>query len=176
MDNNERRSITKENAPSGVRSAFNDRWGDFGRKDPFDELMSKIEQTQPPQPNEQQAPAPKQEEFDRPEATKGSFSLKEKLLTTLGFFGGILWFFVLGLICFLPLAMIGTSFWVNLLLFGIMYFIPSTSGIFWVWGLVCAIQGQQDIWAIIYYVLFVVLFLPYFISVIANLIRAFIEG
>lgn len=101
--------------------------------------------------------------------------MKEKLFNTFGIFGGILWFLILGFIFFMPLAMIGASFWLNALLFTIMYFAPSTSVIFWVWGLVCAIKGQQDMWAIIYYVLFAVMFIPYFISVVINLIRAFVE-
>ena len=97
--------------------------------------------------------------------------MKDRLINTFGALGGILWLLILGLNYFLPLAMIGASPWVNLLLFAVLFFIPSTSVIFWVWGLVCAIQGQQDAWAIIYYVLFVVAFLPYFISTILNLIR-----
>ena len=100
------------------------------------------------------------------------FTMKDKLISTLGVFGGIIWFLVSALISFLPLAMIGGSFWLNLLFFAILFFIPSTSAIFWVWGLVCAIQGQQDAWAIVYYVLFVVAFLPYFVSTILGLIRA----
>jgi hypothetical protein len=103
------------------------------------------------------------------------FIMKEKLLTTLGIFGGILWFFVTGLIYFLPFLMIRASFWLNLLLVGIVYFVPSTSVIFWVWGLVCAIQGQQDVWAIIYYVLFAVMFIPYFISLVCDLIGKLFE-
>ena len=96
--------------------------------------------------------------------------MKEKLLNTLGIFGGILWFIVSALIYVLPFVMIGASFWVNLLLFGIVYFFPYTSAIFWVWGLVCAIQGPQDVWAIIYYVLFVIAFIPFFVSIITNLL------
>lgn len=101
--------------------------------------------------------------------------MKEKLLTSLGIFGGILWFAVSGLIYFLPFVMIRASSWLNLLLVGIVYFAPSTSVIFWIWGLVCAIQGRQDVWTIIYYVLFAVLFLPYYIGVIGELIRSILD-
>ena len=96
--------------------------------------------------------------------------MKDKLLNTLGAFGGILWFALSALIYVLPFVMIGGSFFLNLLLFGIVYFIPSTSVIFWVWGLVCAIQGPQDVWAIIYYILFVIAFVPFFASIITNLL------
>ena len=101
--------------------------------------------------------------------------MKEKLFNTFGILGAIGWFFLIGLICFLPLAMIGGSFWLNLLLFCIMYFFPPSSLIFWIWGLVCALQGQQDIWAIIYYVLFTVIFLPYFIISVLDLIRTLVR-
>lgn len=96
--------------------------------------------------------------------------MKEKLLNAFGTFGGILWFIVSALIYVLPFVMIGASFWLNLLLFGIVYFIPSTSIIFWVWGLVCAIQGPQDVWAIIYYIIFAVAFIPFFVSTILELL------
>lgn len=96
--------------------------------------------------------------------------MKEKLLNAFGTFGGILWFIVSALVYVLPFVMIGGSFWLNLLLFGIVYFIPSSSIIFWVWGLVCAIQGQQDVWAIVYYIIFAVAFIPFFVSIIADLL------
>ena len=97
--------------------------------------------------------------------------MKEKLLNSLGYVGGIIWFIVSSLIYVLPFVMIGASFWLNLLLFSIVYFFPASSVIFWIWGLVCAIQGPQDVWAIAYYILFAVLFLPFFVSIISSLVR-----
>ena len=96
--------------------------------------------------------------------------MKEKLLNSLGIFGVIIWWLISGFIAFLPLAMIGGSFWLNLLLFNIIFFIPSSSVVFWIWGLVCAINGSQDAWAIVYYVLFAVLFLPYFLSTFISML------
>lgn len=97
--------------------------------------------------------------------------MKEKLVNALGVFGGILWFVVSSLIYVLPFVMIGGSFWLTALLITIVYFFPISSVIFWVWGLVCAILGPQDVFAIIYYVAFAILFLPFFISIISDLIR-----
>lgn len=94
--------------------------------------------------------------------------MKNKLLNSLGSFGVILWYLLSILIAVIPIVMIGKSFLVNLLLFSIIQFIPATSGLFWIWGLVCAIRGPQDIIAIIYYVLFVVMFLPYFVSFVLS--------
>lgn len=97
--------------------------------------------------------------------------MKEKLLNTLGALGVILWFIVSALVRVLPFVMIGGSFWLTLLLIIIAYFIPTSSIVFWSWGLVCAIQGPQDVWAIIYYVLFVILFIPFFIDAVCKLIE-----
>ena len=96
-------------------------------------------------------------------------NIKEKLQTTLGTIGGILFYLVSLTIYILPLVMIGASFWWDLLFFAILYFFPVSSIVFWIWGLVCAITGPQDAWAIIYYVLFVVMWIPFFFSSIAEL-------
>ena len=95
--------------------------------------------------------------------------MKEKLMNALGTAGIILWYLVSLLIAIIPFVMIGASFLLNLLFFGIVQFFPASSVAFWIWGLVCAIKGPQDAWAIIYYVLFVIMFLPFFISTILNL-------
>lgn len=95
--------------------------------------------------------------------------MKDKLMGALGAVGFILWLLLSILVYVLPFVMIGASFWVNLILFGIVYFFPPSSIVFWIWGLVCAIQGVQDIWAIIYYVLFAIAFVPFFISTILEL-------
>lgn len=97
--------------------------------------------------------------------------MKDKLIGALGSVGLILWHLLSLIIAVMPLVMIGASFWLNLLLLAVIQFIPATSGLFWVWGLVCAIRGPQDIIAIIYYVLFVIMFLPFFISSILSIFR-----
>lgn len=102
--------------------------------------------------------------------------MKEKLHNILGGFGAAVYFIISILVSVLPFVMIGASFWLNLLFFGIVQFIPAASAIFWVWGLVAAINGVQDIFAIIYYVLFVVMFLPFFISIILDFLGAFFKN
>lgn len=94
--------------------------------------------------------------------------MKDKLMNTLGAIGVGLWYLVSLLIAVMPLVMIGAPFLLKLLLIAIVQFIPATSGIFWVWGLICAIRGPQDIIAIIYYVLFAIIFLPFFISTVLD--------
>lgn len=95
--------------------------------------------------------------------------MKEKLMNALGTAGIILWYLVSLLIAIIPFVMIGASLLLNLLFFGIVQFFPASSVVFWIWGLVCAIKGPQDAWAIIYYVLFVIMFLPFFVSTILSL-------
>ena len=97
--------------------------------------------------------------------------MKDKLMNSLGVVGLILWYAVTAIIYILPFVMIGASFWLNLLFFGIVQFFPPASIIFWICGLVCAINGEQDIWAIIYYVLFVIMFLPFFFSAVLDIFK-----
>lgn len=97
--------------------------------------------------------------------------MKEKLMNALGTVGIIIWYLGSIIVSIIPFVMIGASFWLNLLFFGIVQFFPASSVIFWIWGLVCAIQGQQDVWAIIYYVLFVIMFLPFFVSTVLDIFQ-----
>lgn len=90
-------------------------------------------------------------------------SLKEVGLNTLGCIGIIGVFLLRILIAVLPFVMIGGGFLLTLLLTTIECIFPLTTVIFWVWGLVCAIQGVQDIWAIMFYIAFVVIWIPFFI-------------
>ena len=101
--------------------------------------------------------------------TADATNLKDKLINTLGSTGIILWYLICLLIAVMPLVMIDASFLLNLLLLAIMLFVPATSAFFWIWGLICAICGPQDAIAIIYYVLFVIMFLPVFINLVLNL-------
>ena len=97
--------------------------------------------------------------------------MKDKLMNALGAVGIGLWYLVSLLVAVIPLVMIDAPFLLNLLLLAIVLFIPASSGVFWVWGLICAIRGPQDIIAIVYYVLFAIMFLPFFISTVLNLFR-----
>lgn len=97
--------------------------------------------------------------------------MKEKLLSALGSVGIVLYYLATLLVSVLPFVMIDVAFILKLVLIAISTIFPATSVIFWVWGLIGAINGPQDFIAIIYYVLFVVMFLPFFISTISSLFR-----
>lgn len=96
-------------------------------------------------------------------------SLKEKLIDLLGAAGYILIYGVRLLISILPFVMIGGNFLLTLVMISISTFFPISSVVFWIWGLVCAVKGVQDIWAILFYIAFAVLWLPFFISLIIPL-------
>lgn len=99
----------------------------------------------------------------------GSLSnLKEKIIELLGGAGYILYFLLLGIVTVVPLVMIGTNWWQSLIIIIVNQFLPVISTVFWIWGLIKAIQGPQDVFAIIYYVLFAIVYLPFFITFIAS--------
>ena len=102
-----------------------------------------------------------------PEEPKLTF--KEKASNSLGAFGSILFFIIRIIVAILPFVMIGGNFFLTLLLISINTFVPFTSVVFWIWGLVCAIKGVQDIWAIIFYISFVLIWIPFFISTITSM-------
>ena len=95
--------------------------------------------------------------------------MKDKLLGALGGFGIVLWYILLIVVAGLPFAMIGTRFWITALLIGVECCLPISSVVFWIWGLICAIQEEQDVWAILYYIAFAVMFCPFFINTLSAL-------
>lgn len=95
--------------------------------------------------------------------------MKEKLQDSLSVFGVILYYLIKIVVCVMPFIMIGTSFLWTFIFLCINSFIPSSSIVFWIWGLVSAINGTQDFWAYLYYVLFGIVFMPFFVSTILDL-------
>lgn len=92
--------------------------------------------------------------------------MKKKLADTLGVFGVILYYIISTVAYVLPFVMIGAPFWLDIIFILVQEFLPITSIVFWIWGLVRTILGPQDIWAIIYYVLFGIMYIPFFINLI----------
>ena len=115
----------------------------------------------------------RQEELIRqegqPKEHKKSPPIKEKLVSALGGFGVVLYFLVRTVVYVLPFVMIGGGFLLSFVLISINAIIPFASIVFWIWGLVCAIKGVQDIWAIIYYVAFACIWIPFYISLLLDL-------
>lgn len=97
--------------------------------------------------------------------------LKEKFENLLGHVGGAVFYILLIIIFVLPCVMIDVPLWLSTIFIIIMYFIPQSGVIFWVWGLISTIKGPQDWIAIVYYVMFTITFLPFYISLISSMFR-----
>lgn len=97
--------------------------------------------------------------------------MKEKLQSALGTFGNVLYWIFRLLISILPVVMIDAPFWASFLIFLICAIIPYLSLPLWIWGFIAAIRGSQDVFAIIYYVATVIVFLPSAISIVLDIIH-----
>lgn len=95
--------------------------------------------------------------------------MKEKFQSLLGGSGIFLYYIISVFIFFFPFLMINVSFWVELLIFLGLQFFPPASIILWIWGLIAAINGTQDVFAYIYYVLFAAMFLPFFVGLLSDI-------
>lgn len=84
--------------------------------------------------------------------------MKDKLVSALGTFGVVLWYAIVVLITFAPLTILGFSFWIDAIIIFAITTIPFLGSIvnvvIWIWAFVVCIGGPQDVFAIIYYVLF----------------------
>lgn len=101
--------------------------------------------------------------------------MKEKLAGTLGCFGVIIYYVFASAVFIMPFFVIDINKWLAVLLFGVQWFMPETSIIFWIWGLVSVIQWHSGTIAIIYYIMTAVIFLPFFISLVYGIIENIIS-
>lgn len=96
--------------------------------------------------------------------------IKDFLLTSLGTFGLLLFYAIGLLLTIYPLLMFEMSWWVYMILALIIQLIvvniPFGLEVLWVIGLIGAISGKQDIFAVIYYILFVLLVVPTIIRLV----------
>lgn len=99
--------------------------------------------------------------------------IKDFLLNSLGTVGIVLYFLVAILITILPLLMFDMPFILYIVLALLVQFvlinIPFCMEILYIIGLFGAVNGKQDIFAIIYYIVFALIVIP----TIVRLIRVF---
>ena len=100
------------------------------------------------------------------------FNFKEKLSESLGALGIILFWLVRVAISVLPFVMIDVNFFWTFVLLIVNSLVPLATVVFWAWGLVAAILGKQDIFAIIYYIVFAVCWLPFYVNLIISTIAS----
>ncbi len=106
-----------------------------------------------------------QEEEEISEKRSFMSKTKERFFYVFGSLGAVLYFVLTVFVSVLPFIMIDANFFVTLLFIFVEMAFPLTSVVFWIWGLICAINGPQDWVTISYYIAFTVLWLPYYISV-----------
>lgn len=84
--------------------------------------------------------------------------MKEKLTTLFGGFGLVLWFILSIFFTIAPFYFIDLSFWLILLLVYAVLYIPILGELInvaiWIWALVLCINSPQELFSIIYYILF----------------------
>ena len=84
--------------------------------------------------------------------------MKEKLTSALGTTGLIIWYVISVVITFAPLTILRFSFIIDFIIIAVVTAVPFlgniVSVVIWVWALIECIGGPQDIFAIIYYILF----------------------
>ena len=87
--------------------------------------------------------------------------IKDFLLNSLGVIGFVIYYLVALAVSVFPLLMLNMPWWLYIILSLIdIYFvgnIPLATEILWIIGLFGAIFGKQDIFAIIYYIMFVII-------------------
>ena len=96
--------------------------------------------------------------------------MKEKLVHALGFLGIIVYYLFCLAVFLMPFFAIDVKKWVAFLLICVQWFIPESSIIFWIWGLVSVIKWHSGTLATVYYIMTVIIFLPFFISLIFDFI------
>ena len=97
--------------------------------------------------------------------------IKERILQKFGLYGIFPWYTIMLIISIFPFVFIDCNFIIKVIFIGIQLFIPYTAIIFWIWGFIGAILGKQDIYAIIYYILFAGLMLPTIIPMFFSLFK-----
>ncbi len=101
---------------------------------------------------------------------KINMNFKEKLVSAFGTFGFILYYIITVVISVLPIVMIGiNSFWFFIIAFTLLLIFPfPIEQILWVWGFIGAIQGEQDFWAILFYVVFGIQAIRFILALIST--------
>lgn len=100
--------------------------------------------------------------------------IKDFLLNALGGIGYVIYYLVALAVSIFPLLMFNMPWWLYIILsLIVIYFvgnIPLATEILWIIGLFGAIFGKQDIFAIIYYVMFAIIVGGYIIKLIKVLL------
>ena len=94
------------------------------------------------------------------------------LLLSLGGIGVVLFYLAMSMIAVLPIFYIDVPLLLSFLFIIIAYALPFANAVFWIWGLVEVMCNFSGFWAILYYVLFSILWIPSFISDILSFLSS----
>jgi hypothetical protein len=100
--------------------------------------------------------------------------IKNFLFTTLGVIGYVIYYLVALAVSVFPLLMFNMPWWLYIILSLVAIYlvgnIPLAAEILWIIGLFGAISGKQDIFAIIYYVMFAIIVGGFIVNLIKVLL------
>ena len=96
--------------------------------------------------------------------------MKKKLAAIFGTFGVILYWIIRVIIAIIPVFILDLPFWADSLIFLAIEVFPPISIVVWIWSFIVALQTPIDIFVIIYFISFVIVFVPFMIGVITDLI------
>lgn len=99
--------------------------------------------------------------------------IKEWCMSVFGAGAYIVFFLLACFINIFPLIFIDMPFWVDFLLLMGMSAIPFISNFIslavWIWGLVAAIGGRQDVFAILFYIVFAIKMIDLLINLLSGI-------
>lgn len=84
-------------------------------------------------------------------------------------FGLIVNILICGIAVGFPFVMIDASWWVDALIILVITLYRPAAILLWIWGLICAINGEQTIVTILYYISFAIVPVSILISFIRGL-------
>lgn len=92
--------------------------------------------------------------------------IKNKLISSLGSIGYILFFVISIVLIFYPCFFIlRLNSWLTFLILLAYQLIPFVEIPFWIWGFIVCVTGRQDIFTVIFYILFVIFYIiPYTVN------------
>lgn len=96
--------------------------------------------------------------------------MKNKLTAIFGAFGAVLYWIIRAIIAIIPVFILDLPFWADFLIFFAIGLLPELSIVVWIWSFIVALQMPIDIIVIIYFISFVIVFVPFMIGVITDLI------
>lgn len=95
--------------------------------------------------------------------------LKQKMVSAMGGIGAVLYYILLLAVGVFPLVILKTSFIWDVVIIAATQLFPPLSIVVWIWAFVVAVSTPITTVSIIFFILFTIIALPFFISIICDL-------